>query len=258
MIALHRPPSERLAGFVDLYWYYAGWAPGHARERLLPGGTMELIFDLTDETRGDAFVVGAHSRSTEIDTSRPQTLLGVHFKPGGAFAFLRPPADAFHNAEVTLADVWGGVARELRERFFETQDPATMFETLEAALLAQQVRDVARHPAVEFALRAFRADASTSVAALVEKTGFSARRFIEVFREEVGLTPKLFSRIRRFQQVLETTRFQDEVDWTDVALECGYFDQAHFIHDFRDFSGLRPGEYLALRSEHLNHVPLPD
>lgn len=259
MIAIHRPPSPALAGLVELYWYYAGWAPGHARERLLPSGTMELIFDLTDETRGDAFLVGAQSGSVEIDTSRPQTLLGVHFKPGGAFAFLRPPADAFRDEEVVLSDVWGSLACEMRERFLETRDPEAMFRMLEAALLRQRVRDLARHPAVEFALRAFQATPlGPGATDLGEATGLSARRFIEVFKQHVGLTPKLFSRIRRFQHVLRTTRVQADVDWADVALECGYFDQAHFIHDFRGFSGLTPTAYLALRGDHLNHVALPD
>lgn len=258
MIAVHRPPSAALSGLVELYWYYAGWAPGHARERLLPSGSMELIFDLTDETRGDAFLVGAQSGSVEIDTSRPQTLLGVHFKPGGAFAFLRPPADAFRDEEVTLHEVWGSLARELRERFLETRDPEAMFRLLEATLLRQRVRDLARHPAVEFALRSFQQPLAPKASDVGEATGLSSRRFIELFKQQVGLTPKLFSRIRRFQRVLRLTQPQADVDWSDVAFDCGYFDQAHFIHDFRGFSGLTPTAYLALRSDHLNHVALPD
>ena len=69
---------------------------------------------------------------------------------------------------------------------------------------------------------------------------------------------KLFCRIQRFQEVLHLIGTGRQVEWADVALTCGYFDQAHFIHDFRTFSGLNPTAYLAQRSEHLNHVPLPD
>lgn len=254
MIALHRPPSPALSGLVELYWYYAGWAPGHARERLLPSGSMELIFDLTDETRGDAFLVGAQSGAVEIDTSKPQTLLGVHFKPGGAFAFLKPPAHAFRDEEVTLADVWGGLARDLREQFLASREPEAMFRRLEATLLRQRVRDLDRHPAVEYALRAFQAPLAASATDVGDATGLSSRRFIELFKQQVGLTPKLFSRIRRFQHVLRTTQPRAEVDWADVALECGYFDQAHFIHDFRAFSGLTPGAYRSGRTVFPNHV----
>jgi AraC-like DNA-binding protein len=88
--------------------------------------------------------------------------------------------------------------------------------------------------------------------------GLSQGRFIDRFRDEVGLTPKLFCRVRRFQEVVRRVHRAREVDWTDVALSCGYFDQAHFINDFRAFSGLSPTTYMAWKGDHQNHVPLPD
>ena len=80
-----------------------------------------------------------------------------------------------------------------------------------------------------------------------------------VIRDEVGLTPKLYSRIERFQHVLRSVELCDEVDWVGVATSCGYFDQAHFIHDFREFTGLRPSDYLGLRiAGQRSHVRVPD
>ncbi len=89
-----------------------------------------------------------------------------------------------------------------------------------------------------------------------DQTGVSERRFIELFRRQVGLAPKLYSRVRRFQAALRRIPTVTEVDWADLALACGYFDQAHLIHEFRSISGLSPVEYLGLRTEHLNHVPI--
>jgi AraC-like DNA-binding protein len=86
--------------------------------------------------------------------------------------------------------------------------------------------------------------------------GLSPRRFIELFRRQVGLPPKVFCRVRRFQNVLQMVHQRTEIDWVRVALECGYYDQAHFIHDFQSFSGLTPSAYLAAATPHLNHVPL--
>jgi len=97
-----------------------------------------------------------------------------------------------------------------------------------------------------------------TIADVTERIGLSSRRFIEVFRDEVGLTPKLFCRVRRFQQVLHLIRSGQQVDWASVALTCGYFDQAHCIHDFQVFAGLAPTAYLAHQGEYRNHVPLPD
>ena len=86
--------------------------------------------------------------------------------------------------------------------------------------------------------------------------GISKRRFEQVFNEQVGLTPKLFCRIRRFQRVLQLINEQNDIDWTDVALSCGYFDQSHFIHDFQSFSGINPTEYVTRGSRYVNHVPM--
>ena len=73
-----------------------------------------------------------------------------------------------------------------------------------------------------------------------------------------SVTPKLFCRVRRFQQVLRLIGSGRPVAWAAVAADCGYFDQAHFIHDFRAFSGINPSTYIAQRTEHLNHVPMPE
>ena len=89
-----------------------------------------------------------------------------------------------------------------------------------------------------------------------DKIGFSQRTFIQRFSEAVGLTPKTFCRMHRFQRVLKLIHDAREVDWTDVSLSCGYFDQAHFIHDFRAFAGINPTTYMLHKTEHLNHVPL--
>jgi AraC-like DNA-binding protein len=79
-----------------------------------------------------------------------------------------------------------------------------------------------------------------------------------VFAADVGLTPKVFSRVLRFQRVLALIRRDRQIDWADVAVASGYYDQAHFIHDFRAFSGMSPTAYLRADVRQRNHVPLPD
>ncbi len=88
----------------------------------------------------------------------------------------------------------------------------------------------------------------------------SDRRFIQLFSQHVGLTPKLFCRVQRFQQVLRnvfsTAGADSVIDWPQIALACGYFDQSHFIHDFRAFSGINPTTYVANKTQFQNHVAL--
>jgi AraC-like DNA-binding protein len=95
-----------------------------------------------------------------------------------------------------------------------------------------------------------------NISDMTEQIGLSSRHFIQIFSQEVGLTPRLFCRVQRFQEVLRQIGKAQQVGWTNIALTCGYFDQSHFIHDFQAFSGLNPTTYLLQRSEHPNHVPI--
>src|SRR5688572_33489789 len=93
-------PPPPLGDFVDLIWYYESYDPGHPRERLLPTGSMELVMTLDEGPSMAPILCGVHSRFQEIDTSRPETLLGVHFKPGGTVPFLKCAADELQNSVV--------------------------------------------------------------------------------------------------------------------------------------------------------------
>ena len=192
-----------------------------------------------------------------LDTACQSSMMGVHFKPGGAFPFLDFPAAELRDEAVSLDILWGARADELRDRLRSTANPDSRFHILEQDLLTHLTKPLARHPAVVFALKEFQNPAHMrTVADVTEQIGFSSKSFISLFSQEVGLTPKLFCRIHRFQEALHRIRSGEQIDWADIALTCGYFDQAHFIHDFQAFSGLNPSTYLRHQGEHQNHVPL--
>jgi methylphosphotriester-DNA--protein-cysteine methyltransferase len=265
-------PSGPVAEFVELFWFFAGHAGPSRKERLLPTATTELVFNLSEnETRTydpaepkrprrslGGIVSGPHSEFFAIDGAGPTALLGVHFKPAGARPFFRDPACEFHNTHVALRDVWGSPADDLRDRLVAAASARAKFRVLEQALLARLQTDVC-HPAVAFAVRTLAGNPGRqSIRELTAQIGFSARHFIEIFSAEVGLTPKLFARVCRFHDVVRRIhpRAAREIDWADVAVASGYYDQAHFIHDFHLFSGLTPSDYLARRTPHMNHVPV--
>jgi AraC-like DNA-binding protein len=250
-----RPP---LSHFVEMIWLYEHYGAGHPRERVLPTGTTELVIDLDGDHRAPV-IAGPSSEFFTITTADRPSLLGVHFRPGGAFPFMRPPAGELHNLQVSLDALWGRRADELRDRVLEARTPAAKCRVCADVLLAQALRPLERHPAVAYAIRELeRVPQARTIADLTQQIGLSSRRFIEVFTDEVGLTPKLFGRVRRFQEMLRLIDAEAPVEWTDLALACGYYDQAHFIRDFRAFAGLTPTAYLSLRSEHRGHVPLLD
>jgi AraC-like DNA-binding protein len=96
-----------------------------------------------------------------------------------------------------------------------------------------------------------------SVAECAKSVGVSERRLSQVFREHVGIAPKLWRRIRRFQAAVQTLHKGLDVPWVELALRCGYYDQSHFANDFRAFSGINPTTYSASRGHWQNHVPIP-
>lgn len=251
---LTRPP---LSNYADLLWLAEGYVQPHSRERLLPTGNMDMVLSL-DAGRGGDTVSGAQSRFMLLDTSHPLSLIGVRFRPGGGFPFFGVPAGELQNLSVPLETLWGTQAGELREQLLETTTPAARFDILERVLL-QRLRTSRSHsPVVRYAIGRFRDPTqAASVAAVVERTGFSQRHFIASFRDEVGLTPKLFARITRFRRVIDSLQGSRQIHWSGLALECGYFDQAHFIHDFRDFAGISPSVYLQQRMSS-NHVRMAE
>jgi AraC-like DNA-binding protein len=286
---VHRITRPPLAECIDFFWLSEGYAPAHGSEWVLPSVGMTLVVDLNARERSGAVIAGARTQSMVLDTSRPLSLIGIGFKPGGAAAFLDAPAGELQDLSVSLDAVWGGAAVDaLCERLLGARSTAARFRVLEGVMV-ERLRSArawaparrraqmpalgptsVRHGAVTFALDAFarRAGASNaanaanaaSVAEVAARVGLSPRRFIELFRNEVGLTPKVYCRLARFHQAVTaaaaaaSANASPQIDWTEIALSCGYYDQPHFNHDFREFAGMSPSDYLRRRTPSPNHV----
>jgi len=252
-------PKPPLSKFVDNFWLYDGYEPEHKTERILPTGTLELVINLRQNellfydaelpencsSFSGAIVSGASGRSFAPDTEEATLIIGVHFKPGGAFPFLGLPAGDLTDTHVDLEALWGPSAGRLRERLCEARTSAERFRLLQEALLSRLCHGVEQHYAVSAALEMFgKNQAGPRVREAAKYIGLSQRRFIQVFKAEVGITPKLFSRIQRFQQTRTFIQHNPSINWADLAVDFGYFDQSHFIREFLEFSGLSPTDYI--------------
>jgi AraC-like DNA-binding protein len=273
MLLSHRP-AQPLAAWVEQLWYSEGYEVAHRTERVLPSGKFQLIVDLAESAHrpksplcagsGEAappLVIGMRSEYGVIETARLQCMIGVVFRAGGARSVLDVSAEEFYNREVPLDLIWGGAAMRLRDRLRDAETASAKFRALEAALL-DAMRGRARnrlelHPAVRYALGEFQsAPHIRSVLGVTRDAGLSRRRFAQLFREQIGLTPKLYCRVHRFQQVVRRIGLGGPVDWADVAAAGGYCDQAHMANEFRAFSGLSPGAWLAGERPFPNHMVL--
>jgi len=216
----------------------------------------------SNQTFRRGWISGAHSQYIVIDALPASSMIGVHFKPGGASAILGLPAVALRDQVVELDALWGSSATDLRDQLLAARTPRMKFQTLERFLidrLARRAFDPAQQRRVFWARDLFAQNAETGkIRAVVDQLGISHKHFIDQFRRHVGLTPKLFCRIQRFQQVLAEIAARRSVEWADVASSCGYYDQAHFVHDFHRFSGLNPSTYAHERPESPNFVPVDE
>lgn len=272
-------PSAALSQFVGCFWYCEGAPVTHSKERLMPTGEACIIFNLRDdpirvydwkspncfETFGQAVLSGARSEPFVIDTLQQERVFGIQFRPGGSFPFFRMPSSEVVNSDLSLDCTWCDAASSMRDRLIEADSFPAMLAVAQDALMRQLVRPLELHPAVAFATRRFSTNPhTTTVATVLDAIGLSHRRFSQLFQDQTGLTPKAFCRVRRFQRVLHCIRARQEAEWTQIALDCGYYDQAHFIHDFQSFSGFTPTGYTASffrydsKNEHINHVPLTE
>ena len=264
-------PGAPLGSFVQTLWYAKGFDNVRRRERVFPSGAIQLVINLAKDRitdgrfplgdhrhhLGPSVIVGVHAEYVVIDTADLAEMMGIVFRPGGFVPFFGIPAGEFQNAHIDLENVWGAEAHDVRDQLREGQTPEAKFQILERSLLERAQGKLARHPAVDFAIGRFQSGAaSCGVDQVTQEIGFSRRHFAQLFRELVGVSPKLYSRILRFQRAVQQISQGREVNWADLALECGYFDQSHFANDFRAFSGITPGAYRLNRSEWMNHVPL--
>lgn len=200
---------------------------------------------------GYALIGGARDTFYSREISGPQVSVGAQFRPGGAEALLRIPAAELAHRHTGLDDVWGAEAASMRDRLAGLPLDARL-DAMEALLLARVPRVRAMHPAVAQLLSAF--TARSDVGHVIEDTGYSHRMMIDLFRRSVGLAPKQYLRVIRFARALKHLRAGRGL--TDVALEAGYSDQAHFSREFRGFSGTTPSRYRRLAPSAAHHLPV--
>lgn len=260
-----RAPIALLRPFVEsLCVFHGDCADVQARERVLPSAAMHLairldgkpvrVFDdgaSNGRDIGHSVIGGARAAFYTKAVGGVRCTVGAQLRPGAARAFFGIGADALAHRHVSLDQIWGVAAHHLRERLQASPDVAGRLDLLEAFLTARLVQDTALHPGVACALRDF--STGSSVRAAVAASGYSHRRFIALFEDAVGLTPKRYCRVLRFQSMLARGN-ASTLSWTHLALDAGYTDQSHFMREFRAFAGMTPAAYRRQPHFDRNHV----
>jgi len=256
-----RDPDRRLRGHVRDYVGYVEVTPGALSRREVPSPDITLIISFgpaigvsdpgapeAAAQRCTSFVAGLHDAPVLTEHAGYQHGIEVRLAPLAARRLFGVPMHMLANCVVALEDLLGRDAERLVERLYEAPGWAPRFALLDDALARRL--DAARPPSPGVAWawgRLRETHGALPVGTLADELGWSRRHLAAQFREQVGVPPKLLARILRFDRVIALLRHADPERWAEVAYDCGYYDQAHFNRDFRQFADSTPTAFLASR-----------
>ena len=245
-------PAEPLRAYVRQYAAWFDRSREVVSRRHLPSGHVPLIINFDAPVRerkaGSAewmehrtFTAGLHDAFTLSESAGPNHGIQIDFTAVGARLFYNRPLGQLANRSVALTDLIGCAAERLAARLFDASTWEERFAVLDREI-GSTVFAASPVPAeVSWAWRALtRSEGRVRIADLVRHVGWSERHFATQFRDQLGLTPKAFARVLRFGRAVRTLSSEHNATLADVALSCGYYDQAHFTRDFQQFAGVTP------------------
>ncbi|WP_394846082.1 AraC family transcriptional regulator [Pendulispora brunnea] len=209
----------------------------------LPNGTSSIVL-CTRHGGTHVVATGPTMRASYKPAEAVPLYARFVFRPGSARAFLRVALHELTDRVVSIDEIWGQNGARWRERL-EGGSLEKTIGTLEAALLEQldpKRVEPWRERLVRRAVHELEGAPHVPLSEVAARLGVAERRFRQVFREEIGLSPKRFARIARIRRVLAKA---GHAAWARLALEAGFFDQAHLVAEFRDLLGVAPTSFLA-------------
>lgn len=251
--------AETLKPFIKVIWSMEsessmfGGTPLH----ILPDTCVELVVHFrnpykttfsndTTSIQEQSFVVAQMKSFLKIQAHGKTGIMAVRFSAIGAYHFFGMPMKEIANAEVGLRNIWPELAGEVEERINLAKTTHQRSQILQHYLLLQLSRNSYVDSTIDCCVQEIKkAKGQLSVDALANQVGVSNRQLVRRFDKCIGLSPKEFIRITKFLSSLDMMRYAKDQSLTEIAVDSGYYDQAHFIHDFREFSGMTPTDYLA-------------
>ena len=244
-------PAEKLRPFVQCFWTHypaLGRVPsGPSVHRVLPDGCIDVVLEFAgqaDEPES-AMAVGTMTRALVLEPGAwPECFVGVRFRPGKAAAFLTVPANELTDLRVSLDELWLD-AGEVRDALSVRPGAVERVRALEHVLAARVSPSVvsAQHDVDEAIRRIVDAGGSLGITRLAPALGVTRQHLARRFSQLVGVSPKTFARVVRLGRVIERARAVpagEAINWSALALDVGYYDQAHLVDEFRELTGVTP------------------
>lgn len=246
-------PSPLLAPYVKQYWFLKA-DDILPVQRIIPDGSICLVFHRGEnmfstsknEVQPKSFLSGQSTGYSDLKQIGSVDMISVTFQPHGAKAFFELPVTELFESTISIEDISDPSIRELQSRLMDVPDVLSSVLLIEAFLIKRlrisKAYNYKRMNTVMQSINAGQADIMT----LAETSCLSYKQFKRIFSEYVGANPKDFLRIVRFQKALHTMQTNPNINLTQLAFECGYYDQPHLIKEFKAFSGYTPSEYISM------------
>lgn len=261
--------------FVDSFIYFKGYTPQHSIERVVPDGHIYLIFELDGLSRciydnvslkptkhfSKCWLSGLQKNYISISAKENSEMFVIRFKPGGVLPYLHSSLDEISDTVVDATEFFGDSVLKLREKMIGAESSEDKYMLVNQFLTDHFQEKLTPHPDIFEAIDRISGEPEfleTSMLELIEESAFSKKHFIDLFRKSVGVTPKYFQRILRFNCILPKIQQQEDISWPQISAECGFYDQAHFIKEFKTFSGYNPEAFLVDQKDHgeINFFPI--
>ncbi|MFP2996340.1 DUF6597 domain-containing transcriptional factor [Spongiivirga sp. MCCC 1A20706] len=253
------PLSQPFSTYIESIFYYKGFMPDHSIERVVPTGHLFIIFELDGIERNtfdndnlepngifnNVWISGMHKNYLSISAHENSEMLVIQFKPYGAHPFLKISVNELNNSVVDASSIFGEEIVILRNELMVIEDFKTKFSKVQSWLKSEY--DQTRTPKEELItiIDSFTKNPVANHSGIIRQYSKTQKHLIQQFKKYVGLTPKVFHRIMRFNNLLGQIQNKEKPEWAKVAHDTGYADQAHFIKEFKEFSGFNPEEFIA-------------
>ena len=255
-------PSLALSPYIKHYWILEIDSNMQVGERTLATGNMQLIFHrkerlfstLSNDFQPQAFISGQSSGYSDVASDGNLSMIVVVFRPYGIKALFPMSMMEFQNKNIPVEDIGDNALKELGKKIMTTHDNTKCIELIEEFLLKRinGFNDF-NFKRVYNAIQLINQQIDIKISNLAQSVYLSQKQFNRVFTDYVGTSPKEFARIVRFQQVLYMLEKNAEINLTQLAADCGFYDQPHFIKEFKTLSGYTPSEFLAICQPHSDY-----
>lgn len=265
-------PDESIAPHLEAIFHFKHFVPDHSIERVVPTGHLFIIFELDDiprntfdnetlepnQTFTKVWVSGMHRNYISISAHQDSEMFVIQFKPLGAYPFFHFPIAQLNDKVVPGGELLGDELLQLRQELYQQPESTGKFEVAEKWLLNRYDSEKAPPTELIKVVDNLQREPCSNYNEAINGYSNTQKHLIDQCKKYMGLTPKYFQRILRFQEIFQQMQKDKNVPWPQIAYQCGYSDQSHFIKEFRHFSGFNPQEFILedFNEDEQNFFPL--